>query len=152
MGFSQRAYGRGRDGHAPVTAGVGGGGVVDAVQVNGDACSFRLIAGAGEQQIFTLLGRVNYVVRRQRVDTDDRRHGIDHHIQGAASGIAGAVGHGDIDGPGTVRQPLHDRRGQAKAPVPRRIHHRGVIDAVNGDGHPIARCRTGDGAAQDLRL
>ena len=152
MGFSQRAYGRGRYGHAPVSAGVSGCGVVNAVQDHRNGRAFRLVAGAGEKQIFALLGRVDHIVRRQRVDTDDRRHGIHHHIQRTASGITGPVGHGDVDCPGAVSQPLHDGRRQAKAPVPGRIHHGGVVDAVNGDGDQIARRRTGDGAAQDLRL
>ena len=142
MGFSQRAYGGGRYGHAPVSAGVGANRVLNAVQGHRN----------GEQQIFALLGRVDHVVRRQRVDTDDRRHGIHHHIQRTASGVAGSVGHGDVDGPGAVSQSLHDGRRQAKAPVPRRIHHGGVINAVNGDGDQVARRRIGDGAAQDLRL
>ena len=152
MRFAQRTYRRRRYGDAPVTAGIGNSRVVDAVQGDGDTGSFRLVAGTRELQILTFLGRIDHVICCQGINTDDRRHGIHHHIQRTASGITGPVGHGDVDGPGTVGQPLHHGRWQTEAPVARRIHHRGVIHIVDGDGHPVARCRAGHGAAQDLRL
>ncbi len=80
IGFTQRAHRRGGDGNAPVAAGVGGGGVVDTVQINGDGGSFRLVAGTGKQQICALLCRIDHVIRGQRVNTDNGRHSIDHHI------------------------------------------------------------------------
>ncbi len=150
--LAQRAYCGGRYGNTPVTAGIRNGGVVNAIQGHGDRGAFWLVAGPGKQQVFAFFGGVNHVVRRQSVNTYLRRHGINHHLQRAAAGVARLIGHRDRNRPGSVRQALYHRRRQAEAPVARRIHHGGVIHVIDGHRDPITRCRSGHGAAEDLRL
>ena len=152
MCLAQRADRRGRHGDTPVAAGVGGRGVGDAVKANGNRRPFWLVADPGKQQILAFLSRIDHIIRRQGIDSDFRRHGVDHYVYCATAGITGAIGHRDVNGPGPVCQTLYNGGWQAEAPVPRRIHHGGVLHVIQGDGHQVTRCRTGDRPAQDLRL
>ena len=70
----------------------------------------------------------------------------------AGTGVARRVGDGRSDGHGAVAEAGNHARRYAHAPVPRRVQHGGVGLAADGDGHLIARCRAGGGAADDLRL
>ena len=150
--FAKRAHRRRRYANAPVTAGIGGGGVVDAVQGHRDSGAIRLITGAREQQIFAFLSGIDHIIRCQDIDADLRRHGVNDNVQRIAASIAGLVRYGDINRQGTVGQPLNNRCWQTETPVAHRVYHSGVVDVIDGDGDQITRCCAGDGAAEDLRL
>ena len=70
----------------------------------------------------------------------------------AGAGIARRVGNRCRDGHAAVAEAENHARRDAHAPVARRVQHGGVRLAADGDGHLIARCRAGGGAADDVRL
>ena len=70
----------------------------------------------------------------------------------AGAGVARRVGDGRSHGHGAVAEAGNDAGRYAHAPVPRRVQHGGVRLAADGDGHLIARCRAGGGAADNVCL
>ena len=143
-----------RNGDAPVTAGIGGGGVTDTVQGYGDAGPVRLVAGAGDQQILTSLGRVDHVVNRQGSDGNHRRGQGDVKRVRRAGAVARFIGERGGDRLIAVSQRAHVRRRNAHAPVTGTVQHGGVVFAVQGQGqgNHIARLRARHLAGDNQRL
>ncbi|CZY97592.1 Uncharacterised protein [Enterobacter hormaechei] len=141
-----------RNGEAPVTAGIGGGGVTDTVQGYGDAGPVRLVAGAGDQQILTSLGRVDHVVNRQGSDGNHRRGQGDVKRVRRAGAVARFIGERGGDRLIAVSQRAHVRRRNAHAPVTGTVQHGGVVFAVQGQGNHIARLRARHLAGDNQRL
>ena len=151
-GFTQRRDVGCRNGHAPVAAGVGGGGITDTVQGYGDGGAVRLIAGAGEQQIVALFDRVNHVIARKGVDGDNRRGQGDRNIMRGGGAVARFIREGCREGLIAVYQRADVRGRNAGAPVPGGVQHGGVVFAVEGDGNHVSRLGTRDLTGDDQRL
>ena len=153
VGFAQTRQVRRRNGQAPGAVCRRRGRVVFAVQDHGHHGAFREVgAGAADAQILTFFHRVQHVVAADGVERHGRQAGINGHVMRAGTGVARRVGDGRSDGYGAVAEAGNHARRYAHAPVPRGIQHGGVGLAADGDGHLIARCRAGGGAADDLRL
>ena len=106
-----------RNGHAPVAAGVSGGGVVNAVQGHRDSGAVRLVAGSGELKILALLGRVDHVIARQGINGNHRCRQGDVNVMRCCGAVARLVGEGCGDRVVTVHQRANVRGWYANAPV-----------------------------------
>ena len=141
-----------RNGDAPVTAGIGGGGVTDTVQGYGDAAPVRLVAGTGDQQVLAFLGRVDHVVNRQGIDGNHRRGQGDVKRVRRAGAVARFIGDRGGDRLIAVSQRAHVCRRNAHAPASGTVQHRCVVFAVQGQGNHIARLRARHLAGDNQRL
>ena len=81
VGLAQCGYRRCRNGDAPVTGGVGRGGVILPVQRHCDGGINRLIAGAGNLNIGPFFAGVNHIIARNGVNANHRRGGINRDGQ-----------------------------------------------------------------------
>ena len=115
--FTQRRDVRCRNDDAPVTAGIGGGNIVDAIQGHSDSGAIRLITGAGEQQIFALLGGVDDIIARQGIDSDNWRGQRDVNIMRCSGAVTGFIRDGSAQGVVTVHQRANVRGWHTNAPV-----------------------------------
>ena len=151
-GFTERAYGGRRNGHAPVTGCIGSGGVILPVERNGNLRARGLVAAAGNRQICAFLRGVDDVIDGDGVDGEYRsteRHGDSVRGRAAvACGVSNRGGNGHI----ALRQRGNDAGRHADAPVAVGVQHGGVGGRANRHGNRVAGRRARCRAADNLRL
>ncbi len=88
-----------RDADLPAAVGVDHGGILDAVDGDGDVrARCQVGTGAGHGQILLLLDGVDHIIARNGIHPQARKLGVDVDITLAAAGVA--VGVGDRSGKG----------------------------------------------------
>ncbi|SAC83561.1 Uncharacterised protein [Enterobacter cloacae] len=153
VGLTQTGQIRRRNRQAPASVCRSRRRVVFAVQGHGHHGAFRQVgAGAAHAQVLTFFHRVQHVIVADGVEGHGRQAGIDGHAMRTGAGVARRVGDGRSHGHSAVAEAGNHARRNAHAPVPRCVQHGGVRLAADGDGHLIARCRAGGGAADNVCL
>ena len=92
---SQRPDVCSRDRRAPGTICQHGSRISFAIQGHGERCARRQpVAGAGDDQVLTMLDAIDHIVARHGVHTQTRQVGVDGDIAFARTGVAMAVSDG----------------------------------------------------------
>ena len=123
------------------------------VECDGNLCAGRQprTATANGQRLAFFIG-VQDVIAADGVKGNGWQPGIDRHLMGGAAAVTGGIGHAGVDGDRTVCQRRDDACRDANAPVTAGIQHRGEGAAADSHRHGATGCRTGGGAADNLRL
>ena len=138
--------------HAPVAAGVSRGRVVNAIQGHDDRGAVRLVAGAGELQIFAFLDGIDHIIARNGIDSDNRSGQGNRNLMRLRGAVARFVGEGRRHRMVAIAQRARVSRRNTHTPVAGRVQHCAVIFTVQRHGDHVACLCPGDCARNDQRL
>ncbi len=151
--FTQLPHLARRNGCGPLAIGVHRGAVRFAVEHHGDHRA-RCQPGSRtcDGQILRFLAAVDHIVTGHGVNGQHRRGEVDFNLVRCAVAVSGFIGQRRGDGVIPGGQGTHVRRRHAHAPPAGSVQGRGVIFVIDGDGHHVARRRTGHGTGDNQRL
>ena len=140
----QRGNHAGRHAHAPVTAGVNGGGVL--VRTDGDdqlIADARAGCRAADDLRLPVLHAVDDVIARDGVKADGRRRGIKRNRFARAARVTRGVAHADLHGVAVIRQRGQVGARHVHAPDTALLHLRGIALTAQRHGDRLPDFRRG---------
>ncbi len=137
-----------RDVQCPGAVCPDGGGVVFAVQGDGDRLPRFSGAGAVNRQVSLRFGRIQNVVRREGADGNGRCGGVHAILTACRRAVTVHVSDAGLHAGVTIFQTSQVRRWHGRSPVAVCIHGGGVGLAAEGDGDGLVRFHVGSRAGE----